>query len=479
MKTFFLVGWLAATTGFAATPPSVIASMEQSVTPPVVIHGEEHPAVSLATRMSQLHVNAVSIAVIRNGKLDWARAYGFADKERHIAATPDTLFQAGSISKPLTALAALKRVDADALDLDHNVNNYLESWKLPDNEFTVAHKVTIRNILNHTAGITVWGFPGYSRDSKMPSTVEVLDGKGNTPAIRVWKQPDLSWRYSGGGYTILQLLLSDQSGLPFPVLMRESVLIPLQMIHSTYEQPLPKALHPLAASGYDRNGKKVEGNWHVYPEMAAAGLWTTPRELAKYVIAIQNTNLGRAHVLSPKMVQAMLTPGMNHHGLGPVITADGLRFGHGGADDGFQAEMTGFLDGRGGVVVMTNSDNGGRLARELVLTLANLYDWPGIRPVERTVADVPVAALDRLIGSYALASGEDNGKDKAEELNVIRENGTLVVTYKGSREMTLLPESDVKFFSRDSGNEVEFSFADQTTTMDLGGEQKAVRQGHD
>ena len=474
MKMLLLMMCLAATAGFAATPPPpVIASMEHSITPPVVIHGEQHSPVSLTTRMSQLHVNAVSIAVILYGKLDWARAYGFADKERNIAATPDTLFQAGSISKPLTALAALKRVDVGELDLDRNVDDYLKSWKLPDNEFTTTHKVTVRNILNHTAGLTVWGFPGYSRDTKMPSTVEVLDGKGNTPAIRVWKQPDLSWRYSGGGYTILQLLLSEQSGMSFPALMRDSVLKPLKMNHSTYEQPLPEALRAMAASGYDRNGKKVEGDWHVYPEMAAAGLWTTPRELAKYVIAIQNANRGRSHFLSPKMVHAMLTPGMNNHGLGPVITADGLRFGHGGADDGFQAEVTGFLDGRGGVVVMANSDNGGRLAQELILTLGNLYAWPGIKPVERTVADVPVAALERLIGSYALPSGEDNGK--TEDLNVTREDGTLVVTYKGSKEMTLLPESDRKFFSRDSGREVVFSLEDNTITMDLGGEQKAVR----
>jgi CubicO group peptidase (beta-lactamase class C family) len=478
MKTVLAMMCLAATTVFAAAPPSpLIVSMEQSVTPLVLIYGEQHPPVSLAMRMSQLHVNAVSIAVVRGGKLEWARAYGFADKERDIAATPDTLFQAGSISKPLAALAALKRVDAGTLDLDRNVNVYLKSWQLPDNEFTAVHKVTIRNILNHTAGLTVWGFPGYSRDTKIPSTVEVLDGKGNTPAIRVWKQPDLSWRYSGGGYTILQLLLSDQSGMTFPVLMRDSVLIPLQMNHSTYEQPLPQALRTMAASGYDRNGKKVEGGWHVYPEMAAAGLWTTPRELAKYVIAIQNANLGRTHVLSPQLIRAMLTPGMNHHGLGPVITADGLRFGHGGADDGFQAEVTGFLDGRGGVVVMANSDSGGRLAQELILTLGNLYAWPGIKPVERTVADVPIADLERLIGSYALPSGEDN--DKTEELTITREEGTLVVTYKGIKEMTLLPESDRKFFSRDSGSEVVFSFEDETTTMDLGGEQKAVRRSHD
>jgi hypothetical protein len=259
--------------------------------------------------------------------------------------------------------------------------------------------------------------------------------------------------------------------------MRDSVLKPLQMNHSTYEQPLPDALRATAASGYDRSGKKVEGDWHVYPEMAAAGLWTTPRELAKYIIAIQNANLGRTHFLSPPLVHAMLTPGMNNHGLGPVITADHLRFGHGGADDGFQAEVTGFLDGRAGVAIMANSDNGGRLAQELIMTLGNLYAWPGIKPTERVAADVPVTALERLVGSYALPSGEDNGK--TESLDIAREDATLVVSYQGMKQMTLLPESDRKFFSRESGNEVVFSFEDKAITMDLGNEQKAVRHSHD
>jgi len=477
MKLFLAMMYFAATTGFAAAPPPVIASMERSVTPVFLVRGEHRSPVSLAERMSQLKVSAVSIAVVRDRKLDWSRAYGLADRERKIAATPDTLFQAGSISKPIAALAALQRVDAGTLDLDRNVNDYLKSWQLPDNEFTAIHKVTVRNILNHTAGLTVWGFPGYSRGTRMLSTVEVLDGKGNTPPIRVWKQPDLSWRYSGGGYAILQLLLSDQSGMPFPVLMRDSVLKPLGMNHSTYEQPLPEVLHPMAASGYDRSGKKVEGDWHVYPEMAAAGLWTTPRELARYVIAIQNANLGGTRLLSPQLIRAMLTPGMNNHGLGPVITADGSRFGHGGADDGFQAELTGFLDGRAGVVVMTNSDNGGRLAQELILTLGNLYGWPGMKPVERSVADVPLTALDSLTGSYALPSGQDDGS--TVDLNITREAGTLVVTFKGAREMTLLPESERKFFDRDSGREVEFSFDDKAASVDLGGGQRAVRHGHD
>jgi CubicO group peptidase (beta-lactamase class C family) len=473
MKMLLLTICLAATNGLAAAPPSVIASMERSVSPALVIRGEHPAPVSLAQRMSQLNVNAVSIALVRDRKIDWVRAYGFADAERKIVATPDTLFQAGSISKPVAALAALQRVDAGSLDLDRNVNDYLKSWHLPDNEFTAVHKVTIRNILNHTAGLTVWGFPGYARGSPIPSLIDVLDGKGNTPEIRVWKQPDLSWRYSGGGYTILQLLLSEQSGMPFPVLMRDSVLKQLQMNQSTYEQPLPEKLRAKAASGYDRDGKKVEGNWHVYPEMAAAGLWTTPRDLGKYVIAIQNANLGRSHLLSPPLLHAMLTPGMNDHGLGPVITPDRLRFGHGGADDGFQADMTGFLDGRAGVVVMANSDNGGRLARELILTLADLYGWPGIKPVEHSIADLPIAVLDGLTGSYAMPSGRDDGK--TEDLIITREKDSLVLTFQGVREMTLAPESERKFFDRNTGQTAEFLLEDQNAIIDLGNGQRGSR----
>ena len=219
MRYFLALVCLSGTTlSVAAEPSPAIASMERSVSPLLVIRGEHLAPVSLAQRMAQLNVRALSIAVVRNGKLDWARAYGYADREWRIRATPETLFQAGSISKPLAALAALERVEAGTLDLDRNVNDYLRNWKLPDNEFTAVHKVTVRNILNHTAGLTVWGFGGYARSAGMISTIDVLDGKGNTPPIRVWKEPDQSWRYSGGGYTILQLLLlrPDRHAFPRP-----------------------------------------------------------------------------------------------------------------------------------------------------------------------------------------------------------------------------------------------------------------------
>jgi CubicO group peptidase (beta-lactamase class C family) len=443
---------------WAASPATVIRSMERSVSPLLIVRGEQRPLVSLAERMAQLKVRAVSIAVIRDGRLEWARAYGYADQEWKIPATPDTLFQAGSISKPVAALAALRRVDAGTLDLDRNVNDYLKSWQLPDSAFTSTHKVTVRNILNHTAGLSVWGFPGYARSAPLPSTIDVLDGMGNTEAIRVWKAPDLSWRYSGGGYTVLQLLLADQSGEPFARLMHDTVLAPLGMSHSTYEQPLPKPVRAQAAAGYYRDGKKVGGDWHVYPEMAAAGLWTTPSDLAKYVVAVQNAYRSEGGLLSPQLTRTMLTPGMNQHGLGPVITPDGKRFGHSGADEGFQANLTGFLDGRGGIVIMTNSDNGGRLAQELFLTIGTLYGWPGLQPVERTTVAVPAATLDALTGHYAMPTGQDDGG--TADLVVTRENQGLAVTLNGQRDLTLLPESDHQFFDRNSGMGVEFQLDD-------------------
>ena len=377
---FLLVACLLISSSITLAAPTTaerIAAIEKSVLPTLVIKGETAPTVTLAQRMEQLSVRGISVAVFNGGALEWTKAYGYADKERGVPATPATMFEAGSISKAVAALAALRLVEKGTFDLDANVNDKLQSWHLPDNQFTTSHKVTLRNILNHTAGTTVWGFPGYARTDTIPTPIDVLEGKGNTEAIRVWKEPDQSWRYSGGGYTIMQVLLSDVTGRSFPDLMRDSVLKPLGMQSSTYEQPLPGKWQARAASGYNREGAKVVGEWHVYPEMAAAGLWTTAADLARYALAVQKMNQVKGGILSQKMAHMMLTPGMNNDGLGVFITPDGKRFGHDGADEGFQSSLTAFIDGGAGIAVLTNSDNGGRLANELMLTIARAYgvEW--------------------------------------------------------------------------------------------------------
>jgi CubicO group peptidase (beta-lactamase class C family) len=468
MRLGWLLLLLLASTAAATEVDDRIAALEQSLRPLLLIKGETPQTMSLAERMAQLQVEAVSIAVINGGRVEWARAYGFADREKGIRATPDTLFQAGSISKPVAALAALRLIEDGKLGLDTNVNDELKSWHLPDNEFTTRHKVTIRNILNHTAGTTVWGFPGYAHADKVPTVVEVLEGKGNTDAIRVWKEPDQSWRYSGGGYTILQLLLTDVSGRPFPALMEAMVLKPLGMTSSTYEQPLPMKWQSRAAHGYRADGSPVAGGWHIYPEMAAAGLWTTPSDLAKYLLEVQQERHGKGHILAEKTTALMLTPGMNNHGLGPVINQDGKRFGHGGADEGFQADMTAFLDGTAGVVIMTNSDNGSLLARQIETTLGGLYGWAGMAPMEKTIQKVATEALQQLAGTYAFPEGPGTFTLRAQ-------GQTLVLSSPGRPDTVLWPESELKFFQRETGLPVEFTPQGDSVSVMIGN-NRAVRQ---
>ena len=307
-----------------STPPNTvdlaerIRGVERGLLPPVLIEGEPDPTMRLAERMHYYQIPGVSLAVINNGENEWARAYGVREKGSHLAVTTTTLFQAGSISKPVAAMAALVLVQQGKLGIDENVNNKLASWKVPENEFTKGQKVSLRGILSHTAGLTVRGFPGYGVNEEIPTLLQILDGikPANTEPIRVDMLPNRQWRYSGGGYTAMQQLLIDVAGKPFPDILEEVVLRPIGMEHSTYQQPLPQGLAVSATSAH-RNGRKLEGKWHTYPEMAAAGLWTTPSDLALFAIELQNAIAGKSDkVLSTSMANLMVTPVMQNHGLG-------------------------------------------------------------------------------------------------------------------------------------------------------------------
>ncbi|WP_157960436.1 serine hydrolase [Marinimicrobium alkaliphilum] len=433
-----------------------IEAIEAAISPLLVVRGEAVPAVSLEDRMKQLNVPAVSIAVIRDGEVEWAKAYGLADKEDGVPATTDTLFQAASLSKPIAALAALKLVEDGHLYLDRDVNDSLTSWKIPENEFTANQKVTLRGLLNHSSGTTVGGFPGYTTDTTVPATVEVLEGGGNTEAVRVGKEPGESWGYSGGGYTVMQLLMSDVSGQPFPGLMRSIVLEPLDMKNSTYEQPLPEEWHARAASGYDGKGNKIVGRWHVYPEMAAAGLWTTPTDIARYIVEVQRAYADTGRVLSGDSARMMLKAGMQSHGLGPIIEDDGERFGHGGSNAGFRTIFTAFVEQGAGAIVMTNSDSGGHLAQELMLTIAREYGWPGIKPREKTTITLSEAAYKRFVGLYQI-------QEHQVPMEITYEGGRLFTRIADGETRELLPEAEHVFFTRD-GMLVEFVSDDDIIT---------------
>ena len=360
------------------------ALVESSLMPAVTTPGEPVARSSLADRMAELGVPGVSVAVLVDGEIAWARGYGLADVESGRPVTPNTLFQAASISKPVAALAALRLVESGRVDLDGDVNAYLTSWRVPDNAFTEQGPVTLRGLLTHRAGLTVWGFPGYGPDEEVPDEPGVLDGRGNTDPVRVYKAPGESWQYSGGGYTVMQQLVADMAGKPFAAVMREEVLDPIGMSRSTYEQPIPPERQNDIATGYRSDGERVPGGWHTYPEQAAAGLWTTPSELALYAREMQRAWKGEStRVLGEALAREMLTPDADDWGLGPAISQDGERFRHGGSNQGFRCTFAAHIDGDDGVFVMTNSDSGSELAAEIAITVAQAYGWSGPRAEER------------------------------------------------------------------------------------------------
>jgi CubicO group peptidase (beta-lactamase class C family) len=452
-----------------------IERVESDLMPTLIIAGEPDQSATLAERMAYHQVPAISVAVINDGRVEWARAWGMADVEEGRQADTETLFQAASISKPVAALAALRLVDDGVLELDGDVNDKLTSWQMPVNEHNDGSPVTLRRLVTHTAGLTVHGFPGYAKGDDVPGTVGVLDGEGNTDPIRVDTEPGTLWRYSGGGYTVMQLLVEDAADRPFPDYLRETVLLPLGMVNSTYEQPLPETLWADASSGYRTDGTKVEGNWHIYPEMAAAGLWTTPTDLAQYALAIQRAraagmetgedpagSTGAPHpVISAGTVEALLTPDKNNHGLGPSLSENGRRFEHGGANEGFRCLMIAFLDSGQGMVVMTNSDNGGALYNEILLTVANEYGWDDdeIKPRIKRVAEVSLDVLERYLGRYNAIDVPEAG-----QAVVSFEEGSLWIEMPWGARVELLPESETTFFLRDGATPVEFLIEDGRVT---------------
>ena len=448
---------------FSADDPR-IAQVENGLRAPVLLEGDK--TWSLAERMKHFGINGVSIAVIRDSKIEWAKGYGLADVEAKQSVTPGTLFQAGSISKPVAAMGALALVQDGKLALQGDINQFLKSWKVPANGHTAKTPVTLEEILSHTAGLTVHGFPGYAAGAAVPTVPQVLDGAApaNTAPVRVDLDPGTQYRYSGGGYTIAQLAMTDVTGQPFPALMQKLVLGPLGMKDSTYEQPLPAALAPAAAAGYSADGKPVVGKRHVYPEMAAAGLWTTASDLARFAIGLQKMLGGGKGPLTKASAENMVTPRRDDYALGLGIRDDGgaKYFMHGGADEGFQAQLIASANRGYGAIVMTNSDNGHLIMDEIVRAIAAAYYWEGYQIEPMAVAKLSPETLAAFAGRYRL---------DADTILVIAPDGSgLAVKEALGEAFTLVPVSPQAFVRRDE--ETRYTFGRRPD----GGAQLVVTQ---
>lgn len=406
--------------------------------------------------MQKRQIPGLSIAIIEDGKIVKAQGYGVTEKDGKSAVTPSTLFQAGSVSKSVAALGALHLVEQGKLALDEDVNKKLVSWKLPDNEFTADKKVTLRALLSHSAGLNVHGFPGYATDAPMPTVVQVLNGEkpANTAPVRVDMAPGSKWRYSGGGYTVMQLLMTDVTGKPFPELMHETVLKPLGMAASTFTQPSLAANTGANASGHYAGQKMVQGRWHLYPEMAAAGLWTNPSDLARFAIGIQQSLAGTVNpAISAAMTRAMLTGQMENDGLGVFLKGSGktLEFSHGGRDEGFDTHMSAFAETGRGVVIMINANDNSTMNQRILAAIGAQYHWPDAAALQ--IAHGSKIKVDaKTLGSYAGRYEIDNNRMIA----FTAKNGRLVSMVDGLPDEEFMPTGKRDFQSNSRNTALSF-----------------------
>lgn len=441
---------------FAA--PNRVGEVETGLRAPVAIAGESPRTYKLADRMRHYAVPGVSIAIIDRGRIAWASGYGQAQRGRR--ADRFTRFQAGSISKPVAAVAAMKLVVAGRLSLDDDINSSLRSWRLPRAPSAGDAPVTLRQLLSHSAGIGVHAFyPGYQPGAPIPTPLEILNGKppaANSP-IRVENPPRRSFDYSGGGYQVTQQLLADVTGAPFGELVEKLVFRPIGMRSSSFVQVSPSQATQHYASGHDRDGKELSQKWYLHPELAAAGLWSTPSDLARLGIALSDAWDGKASgLLNRDVVRTMLSPQVGGWGLGFQVEGEGqvLRFHHGGDNPGFKAMMLVYPARGQGAVIMTNGDRGDRLAGEILLSIAAAYGWPDYGPKTKARAVVPQAELDRVSGTYRLDTLPD------VRAPVARQGGKLTFTLlqpSGQSAAELIPAGAGRFFRRDIDFDVAFS----------------------
>ena len=385
----------------------IISKVENSLSPDVV-YGDTTPKLNILQQMKTYNINGVSIAVIKDYKIDWAKGYGWADVNEKRPVTVNTRFQAASISKSLNSLAILKLVQQGKLDLNADINNYLKTWKFPYDSLSANKKITIANLLSHSAGLSVHGFAGYTPGDSIPTIMQILNGvrPANSPAIRSQFEPSKKFQYSGGGTTITQLIITDVTGMKFEDYLKKEVLQPIGMANSFYNQPPPAGTNELATA-YNGN-TEVKGKYHIYPEQAAAGLWTTPTDLAKYIIETQLEYEGRStKVLSQQMMKKRLTPYIDSSvALGVfIINKSGEKyFSHNGGNEGFLSTTYGSFKGGNGVVVMINGDNFS-IIPELVNSVAIVYGWKDFyTPDRKKVNTIPKDTLLSYTGKYLLVT---------------------------------------------------------------------------
>lgn len=443
-----------------------IHQVETCILPAIVIEGVSVERKQLNEEMKKFKIPAVSIAVINEGNLEWAKGYGTLSAEDEIPVNTSTMFQAGSTSKPVAAFGALSLVETNVLRMDCDINEQISSWQIPENEFTTEHKVTLKHLLSHSSGFNVIGFDGYKYNEPIPSLVEILNGikPANNSPIKVEVKPGEKMSYSGGGYCVMQQLVEDVTELSFANFMHQTVFSPLDMTRSTMD--CPSVNNGNSAFAHPAEGSVMQGGYKNYPESAAAGLWSTPIDLSKWLIHIHNSILGKEEnpILNDKTIQSMITPTIKPYGLGPVVNGQGdcVDISHKGRTDGFACGYVFFPFLGKGAVVMINSDNGACLVDEILRGVASVYDWPSYNVKVKPSISLEKGEALRYLGRYGTAKE----KNDIYDVVVSEENDVLYIRFGlASIPYKMYKESQDKFFILETGFEILFHGKDSVEDL--------------
>lgn len=440
-----------------------IFEIENGLLPAVVIENEDSVSYSIIERMQNYDVPGLSIAVIKDNKIEWAKSYGVKEKGTNDIVTLNTMFQAASMSKPITGIVAVSLAEQGKIDLYRNVNEQLKSWQVPENEFTKKKPVTPELLLMHLGGLNVHGYPGYAVSDSIPTTIDILNGAGhaNTEPMNVTIEPGTKWKYSGGGYTVLQLLMEEVCGESFPQLMKENLFDPLGIKNSTFSHNLSKNEKASIAKAYKYDGSMVKGGYRIHPEKAAAGLWCTPSDYAKMVIEIQKAYFGQSNkIVSQKAAKSLFTRNLGYMGYGFMIRlhGDSTAIAFGGGNEGFTCNIFSYFHQGSGAVIMVNSDNG-KVMGEILRSMSKQYSWPEFKPKTMKAAEVADSTLLSYVGTYK-GTSTDNVEFTFE---VSLENNYLYSTindktkklYAKNEKEFIIPDRDWKITFKDMDGRID------------------------
>ena len=434
--------------------------LENGLSPALVVEGDVIPTFSISERMANFDTPAVSIAYAKGGEVVWAKGYGEG-------IDTETLFQAASLSKAVSATGMVSFALSNNIDLDADVAPLLPNVDISSIN-PEGRSVSLRELLSHTAGATVHGFAGYAINDDVPTNLQVILGSEitNSDAVIIAAIPENKYKYSGGGFQIAQAVVEAQSQQTFETIMAAHIFDPIGMSASSFALKTPGGPVAGIALATDGSGTPIDGGWNVYPEQAAAALWTTPTDYLKFIMALmtasdENTSNG----LSARVVNEVLTPVSQNYGLGMGIrNSEGrLQYSHSGSNRGYRAFVKALPDTTEAFIVMTNAPGGAPLGSEIMRAASKIYNWPGAKPKSIKRYKLSEIELGKFVGTYAFPKN----MNPYLELTIGERQLTATVFDRGT--FSLVPISDNLFVDTDDGQQIEFKIINGKMTLNADG----------